>query len=325
MTARAALFAFFLAAPLAVGCASKIEFVVPDDGGSDALPDGGSDVETCAQDQCGPIPPTVPPTQCWDGSWSGMTGACIKRSDGTCGWETHECPPAKQCGAIPGGDCPSGTYCKLATGSCSLPGALGTCALKTTACSDIWAPVCGCNGTTYGNDCDAAGAGENLAHTGECGATPGACTTATVLKDCGTESICKVPIGNCSKTAAGTCAAQPKTCPATYVPVCGCDGKTYGNACLADQVGMAIASNGACVNVKACGGFAGSTCAASEFCAYQVGQMCGAADASSTCQPRPTVCDKTYDPVCACDGKTYSNPCLANMAGFGVNTKGACK
>jgi hypothetical protein len=31
-----------------------------------------------------------------------------------------------------------------------------------------------------------------------------------------------------------------------YLPVCGCDGKTYGNACEAESAGVTSFENGAC-------------------------------------------------------------------------------
>lgn len=57
---------------------------------------------------------------------------------------------------------------------------------------------------------------------------------------------------------------------------------------------------------------------------YAVGELCGQADAQSQCLGRPDLCLDNYEPVCGCDGITYSNFCAANAAGFGAMSEGEC-
>ena len=88
--------------------------------------------------------------------------------------------------------------------------------------------------------------------------------------------------------------------------------------------GMWGCTTAACPGQRGCGGWLGNTCTASEYCAYEEGQHCGAADASAVCLPRPMGCDAVYDPVCGCNGQTYGNACEAAMAGTGVLQSGPC-
>ena len=37
-----------------------------------------------------------------------------------------------------------------------------------------------------------------------------------------------------------------RACTFIYQPVCGCNGKTYGNACIAASVGISIVKQGEC-------------------------------------------------------------------------------
>ena len=73
----------------------------------------------------------------------------------------------------------------------------------------------------------------------------------------------------------------------------------------------------------ACGGFAGLSCPAGEYCSF-TDKECGGNDSGGVCTPVPTDCDTIAAPVCGCDQKAYVNGCYANMAGTDIDALGGC-
>lgn len=78
------------------------------------------------------------------------------------------------------------------------------------------------------------------------------------------------------------------------------------------------------VEGQSCGGKASPKCDAGEFCMWQPEDICGASDHLGECVAQPQICNKHFDPVCGCDGQTYSNACHAAAAGTSIASEAAC-
>lgn len=141
------------------------------------------------------------------------------------------------------------------------------------------------------------------------------CPSCATSGDCAGDHYCARPTGTCA--APGHCEPSPTSCMPVWDPVCGCDGLTYDNGCSAAGAGESLEYGGLCVppfcetNIE---------CQGLGYCAKVEGDCDGLGD----CQPPPSACLPTLDPVCGCDGITYDNSCYAARVGENVDYPGEC-
>ena len=142
--------------------------------------------------------------------------------------------------------------------------------------------------------------------------------------DCEEDQYCKKDKGDCD--ADGECTDKVETCIEVVAPVCGCDDVNYNSECYAALANVSVKADGECVEDTNNDG--GPSCASNSDCDET--QYCkrdiGACDTDGVCTLITEVCtlDVQNDPVCGCDGSTYSNLCNAAYSGVSVASTGEC-
>lgn len=266
-----------------LGC-SRVHLGNHDGGGGDR--DGGGAGEPCGDAVCAP------------------GDVCCSPSCGIC------TPPGGACPAIEctdecfgNGDCGPGEYCRWGNGSCG-SGAPGVCAPRPDACPTIIAEACGCDGRTYGNECEANRAGVSVLHDGVCDAT-------CAPQDAAGDGLCDAWFG--WRWSGSACEG---------VSGCSCVGADCG--ALYSEPAECEAAHAGCVPGGSC--LSSAECGPGRYCHFAIGECSGSGDGLGDCRaiPGELPCPSGAPPVCGCDGVSYACEAAANQVGVSALHEGAC-
>lgn len=149
----------------------------------------------------------------------------------------------RSCGGFAGTQCGPKEFCDFGRNTCGATDESGTCRARPTSCPDLFAPVCGCDGETHPNECDANAGGIDVNAGGGCPLAGGeiACGFRTCRSD---TQYCERGVSDvASEPDTFTCKALPATCGITAT--CGClVAEPCAGSCTASGGGLTVTCPG---------------------------------------------------------------------------------